>query len=92
MILPSAVLAATALRGRFTQIDVIGSLVGTIGSAGFLPAIAMADLAILIGILRALRRVGIAADIGPDTIVAPPIQGGPLSRSFKPHGSRLRHG
>jgi high-affinity nickel-transport protein len=46
------------MEGRFQALKSIGSLVGTLVSAGFLFAIAFANIIVLIGIWRSFQRVG----------------------------------
>jgi len=51
-------IAASAMEGRFQTLKSIGSLIGTLVSAGFLFAIATANIVVLIGIWRSFQRVG----------------------------------
>jgi high-affinity nickel-transport protein len=51
-------IVASAMEGRFQALKSIGSLVGTLVSAGFLFAIAFANIIVLIGIWRSFQRVG----------------------------------
>jgi high-affinity nickel-transport protein len=50
-------IAASAMQGSVFALKAIGSLVGTLVSAGFLFAIAIANIVVLIGIYRSFQRV-----------------------------------
>jgi high-affinity nickel-transport protein len=50
-------IAATAMDSRFQAFKALGSLVGTLISAGFLFAVAFANIAVLTGIWRSFQRV-----------------------------------
>jgi high-affinity nickel-transport protein len=86
VMLASIAVAATAgaVETRFAAFRDIGSIIGTVVSAGFLLAIAGLNLIILIGTWRTFRRVreqGRYTEADLDLFEAP---GGALARLFRP--------
>jgi high-affinity nickel-transport protein len=72
---------STALQDRFDAIKSFGAIAGTLVSAAFLFAIAIANLFVLASTWRAFRRA--RAGAGPDTDTDLTLGGGFLSRIFR---------
>ncbi len=86
VVLASIAIAATALsfRGRLAAFQQIGTLLGTLVSAAFLLAIAVANFVVLIAVYRTFRRV-IAGEQRVDNDLSGLLAGGgPLTRLVRP--------
>ena len=76
--------AASSLIEKLTAYREVGSMVGTLASTLFLVAIALANLAVLADVVRALRRVRRGERVRDEDIDALLRQRGWLARVFQP--------
>lgn len=74
---------AGMFAARFPELKTAGGLIGATVSAGFLFAIAIANLFILAGVYRAFQRVKTGAPLEPANLDMLPGNG-PLARIFRP--------
>ena len=77
-------LAASAFAERFAGLRELGSIVGTSVSALFLLAIAAANLVVLRGVYRALRRTRAGHEMREDDLEVLLAQRGWLARLYRP--------
>jgi high-affinity nickel-transport protein len=75
---------AGLLGTHFPELKTAGGLIGTSVSAGFLFAIAIANLFILAGVYRAFQRVTTGGPLDPAHADMLSGTGGPLARVFRP--------
>ena len=80
----AVVAAATALQDRLDSVKAVGGLVGTLVSAAFLLAIAIANLIILRGVWRSFRVVRGGGSLDEDALNVLLPGRGPLARLFRP--------
>ena len=92
VILASVAIAvgAAALETRFQQYRAIGSLAGTIVSASFLFAIAIANALILLAVWRTFQRVKNGGAYHEEDLTPLLANRGPLSRLFRPVFNLIR--
>jgi len=76
--------AAIALEGQFTALQNVGGIVGTLVSALFLFAIALANVAILVGVFRTFQRVRRGGRLVEEDLDLLLGNRGLLGRLFKP--------
>jgi nickel/cobalt transporter (NiCoT) family protein len=78
------VVAAAAVQDRLDAVKEIGGQIGTLVSAVFLLAIAVANLVILCGVWRSFRRVRSGGDLDEDALNLLLAGRGILARLFRP--------
>ena len=86
VVLASLAIAATAaaMQGRLEAAKAVGGLVGTLVSAGFLLAIAAANLVILLGVWRSFRQVRRGGPLDEEALDMLLAGRGLLARLFRP--------
>ena len=76
-------LTATALQTRFNALKDIGSVVGTLVSASFLFAIAIANAVVLVSIYRVFQKVKSGGHFVESDLDVVLVNSGPLGRVFR---------
>jgi high-affinity nickel-transport protein len=76
-------IAASAMDGSFHTLKAVGSLVGTLVSAGFLFAIAIGNIVVLIGIWRSFQRVRLGGGFVEEDLDRLLANRGGLNRLFR---------
>jgi high-affinity nickel-transport protein len=76
-------LAVSALQSRFDSFRQVGGLIGTSVSAAFLIAVAVANIVILVAVVRLFRAVKRGARVGEDELNAMLAQRGLMGRMLR---------
>jgi high-affinity nickel-transport protein len=93
VVLASVAIAATALifKQEFDSIHEVGGVIGTVVSSFFLLAIAVMNIAILLGVYRTFQRVKAGGRYVEEDLNALMAGRGLLARIFRPMFSMIRH-